>query len=60
MQGIAAIVGGALMCAMTSAPVFAQAEATTPQAAAVKICTACHAMQIVMDTPKDYDSWHDT
>jgi hypothetical protein len=48
------------MCAITSAPVFAQAEATTPQAAAVKICTACHAMQIVMDTPKDYNSWHDT
>jgi hypothetical protein len=52
--------GGALVFAMTGAPVFAQVEATTPQTAAVKICTACHAMQIVMDTPKDYDSWHDT
>jgi hypothetical protein len=60
VQGFAAIAGGALICAMTSAPVFAQAEATTPQTAVVKICTACHAMQIVMDTPKDYDSWHDT
>ena len=60
MQGFAATVGGVLMCAMMSAPVFAQAEAKTPQTAVVKICTACHAMQIVMDTPKDYDSWHDT
>jgi hypothetical protein len=56
----AAIVGGALMGVITSVPVLAQTEATIPQAAAVKICTACHAMQIVMDTPKDYDSWHDT
>lgn len=32
----------------------------TPAAAAVKICAACHSMQIVMDTPKDYDAWHDT
>jgi len=35
-------------------------EATSPQAAAVKICSGCHTMQIVMDTPKDYDAWHDT
>lgn len=35
-------------------------EAATPLAAAVKLCTGCHAMQIVMDTPRDYDAWHDT
>ncbi|HEX4636593.1 MAG TPA: hypothetical protein VH189_10455 [Rhizomicrobium sp.] len=35
-------------------------EATTPQAAVVKVCTSCHAMQVVMDTPRDYDAWHDT
>lgn len=42
---------------------YAQApskEATTPQAAVVKICSGCHSLQIVMDTPKDYDAWHDT
>jgi DNA uptake protein ComE-like DNA-binding protein len=33
---------------------------TTPQAATVKVCSACHTMQIVMDTPKDIDAWHDT
>lgn len=60
LRGLAAIVGGTLACAMTSAPVFAQAEATTPQAAVAKVCSACHALQIVMDTPKDFDSWHDT
>ncbi len=38
----------------------APTEATTPQAAAVKICTACHGMQMVTDTPRDYDAWHDT
>ena len=36
------------------------AQATSPEAAAVKVCSACHTMQIVMDTPKDYDAWHDT
>jgi hypothetical protein len=35
-------------------------EATSPEAAAVKVCSGCHTMQIVMDTPKDYDAWHDT
>jgi hypothetical protein len=32
----------------------------TPQAAAAKVCSGCHSMQIVMDTPKDIDAWHDT
>jgi DNA uptake protein ComE-like DNA-binding protein len=35
-------------------------QAASPEAAAVKICSSCHTMQIVMDTPKDYDAWHDT
>jgi len=38
----------------------AAAEATTPEAAAVKICSGCHGMELVMDTPRDYDAWHDT
>jgi hypothetical protein len=38
----------------------AATEATTPETAAVKICSACHGMQMVMDTPRDYDTWHDT
>lgn len=38
----------------------APVEATTPETAAVKICTACHGMQMVTDTPRDYDAWHDT
>jgi hypothetical protein len=36
------------------------AEATTPGGAVDKVCTACHGLEIVMDTPKDYDGWHDT
>jgi len=38
----------------------AASEATTPETAAVKVCTACHDMQMVTDTPRDYDAWHDT
>jgi competence protein ComEA len=25
-----------------------------------KVCEGCHDMEIVMDTPMDYDAWHDT
>jgi hypothetical protein len=51
--------GGCLLLAAPSA--FGQAtEATTPEAAAVKICSSCHGMQMVTDTPRDYDAWHDT
>ena len=38
----------------------AATQAMSPLAAAVKVCSGCHTMQIVMDTPKDYDAWHDT
>jgi hypothetical protein len=38
----------------------AAGEATSAEAAAVKICASCHGMQMVMDTPRDYDTWHDT
>ncbi len=44
---------------LLAGPACAQ-EATTPQAAVAKVCTSCHAMQLVMDTPRDYDAWHDT
>lgn len=40
--------------------VRAETAATTPQAATVKVCSGCHTMQIVLDTPKDIDAWHDT
>jgi hypothetical protein len=42
----------------TSQP--AAREATTPGGATIKLCASCHSIQIVMDTPKDYDGWHDT
>jgi hypothetical protein len=51
--------GGAL--ALLAPAAFAQqTEETTPQGAATKICSACHTMQMVMDTPRDIDTWHDT
>ena len=64
LPGTAALLSGwLLLLAVPSPPARAQqaaAEATTPEAAAVKICSACHGMQMVMDTPRDYDTWHDT
>jgi hypothetical protein len=46
---------------LAAQPAFGQAtEATTPESAAVKICSSCHGMQMVTDTPRDYDAWHDT
>jgi hypothetical protein len=62
-RGLAALLGGGLILALCGVPATAQpvaTEATSPEAAAVKICSGCHTMQIVMDTPKDYDAWHDT
>ena len=54
-----ALLGGWLFLSL--APAFGQAtEATTPESAAVKICSSCHGMEMVTDTPRDYDAWHDT
>jgi hypothetical protein len=53
----------AVVCALVApliSPVVAQPSAATPQAATVKVCSGCHSMQIVMDTPRDIDAWHDT
>ena len=57
LQGV--LLSGWLLLA--AQPAFGQAtEATTPESAAVKICSSCHGMQMVTDTPRDYDAWHDT
>src|SRR5579863_382682 len=53
--------GVALVLLVISLPAYSQpASVETPQAAAVKVCSGCHTMQLVMDTPRDYDAWHDT
>ena len=56
------LLSGLLLLSVPDPPALGQqpAEATTPEAAAVKICAACHGMQMVTDTPRDYDAWHDT
>ena len=55
------IVCSGLLLQLVHAPAVAQAATVeTPQAATVKVCSGCHTMQIVTDTPKDYDAWHDT
>ena len=60
MRSVAVIWAGWLFLATPAAAQSAATEATTPQAAAVKICSACHGMEIVTDTPRDWDAWHDT
>ena len=32
----------------------------TPKAITARICSSCHSLQLVLDTPRDYDAWHDT
>jgi mono/diheme cytochrome c family protein len=60
-SGTAALLGGwLLLAALPAAGQQSATQATTPQAAAVKICSGCHGMQMVTDTPRDIDAWHDT
>jgi DNA uptake protein ComE-like DNA-binding protein len=38
-----------------------QASTLAPEAESLKaVCAHCHTLQMVMDTPKSYDAWHDT
>lgn len=63
LRSLAVLLGSGLFSASFEVPAMGQPvakEAISPEAAAVKICSGCHTMQIVMDTPKDYDAWHDT
>ncbi len=59
LPGTAALLSGWLLLT----PAIGQqaaTEATTPEAAVTKVCAACHSMELVMDTPRDYDAWHET
>jgi hypothetical protein len=59
LPSVAALLSGWLLLAVPPAR-GQQAAGGTPEAAAVKICSACHGMEMVTDTPRDYDAWHDT
>jgi len=54
------VLGGWLVLATPAFGQTAATEATTPESAAVKICSSCHGMQMVTDTPRDWDAWHET
>jgi len=54
------VLGGWLFLATPAFGQGAATEATTPESAAVKICASCHGMQMVADTPRDWDAWHET
>jgi hypothetical protein len=53
-------VRGLLAAAMVVPAAAQPGGAITSLAATVKVCSSCHSMQIVTDTPKDIDAWHDT
>lgn len=64
---LAAFLGGGLLSTLALSPALPasvdpghESEASTPDGAVLKVCTACHGIEIVTDTPKDYDAWHDT
>jgi hypothetical protein len=52
------VAGAALLPAAATAQTAG--DATTPAQAIKKVCSACHNLEIVMDTPRDYNSWRDT
>jgi hypothetical protein len=62
VRNFAFLLIGGFVLAIYGAPAAGQPVAGGSPAAAVtaRICSSCHTMQIVMDTPKDYDAWHDT
>ena len=60
LPGTAALLGGWLFLTSPAAAQQAATEATTPEAAVTKVCAACHSMELVTDTPRDYDAWHET
>jgi hypothetical protein len=60
-RAVIACLGAVLFLPLACLSAAAQpAPQETPLAATVKVCTGCHSMEIVTDTPKDYDTWHDT
>jgi competence protein ComEA len=61
------LVAAAWVAAASQTPGQAPAEAPSQvtdlarEAQSIKaVCAKCHNLQIVMDTPKSYDAWHDT
>jgi hypothetical protein len=68
VRRLGVILGGTLLClALFQSGAFgatvkhaSTALARTPEGAVNKICNECHSTEVVMETPKDYDDWHDT
>jgi competence protein ComEA len=58
-----AILGGALLVRMlcAAAPAADLASELARESQSMKsVCGRCHDLQIVRDTPRSYDEWHDT
>jgi competence protein ComEA len=59
-----AITAGIFLPAIFAAAWAVSASQTSVQAREARslkaVCGRCHNLQIVMDTPKSYDAWHDT
>ena len=59
-RGLAMALGCGFLLSLTHVPAVGKAGTQTPQGVTARICSGCHALQIVTDTPKDFDAWHDT
>jgi len=61
---VVSISSGLLALVLFAAAWVVGASQTSDQAreaqSVITVCARCHDMQIVMDTPRSYDAWHDT
>jgi hypothetical protein len=63
LQRYSAFFAGGLLVSALAMPANGEpigSQGTSGGAATARICSGCHSLQIVMDTPKDFDAWHDT
>jgi competence protein ComEA len=64
MRGCALVLSAGLLASAVFVAWAAGASQATEEAREAQslkaVCARCHNLQIVMDTPKSYDAWHDT
>jgi hypothetical protein len=59
--GLLALLSAGIPCGHAGATIQPAVPVLEQEAQSVRtVCTKCHAMQIVTDTPMGYDAWHET
>jgi cytochrome c5 len=54
------ILAVAVLAAAIARPAMAADAASPGEGVINRVCSRCHSIQVVRDTPKDFDAWHDT